>query len=106
MNLRLSFLVPGNWKQRAPRLRARPPAHRPPLALEALEDRSVPSAVPALGHLPAAPALGSLSSMASPLSAAHLPAIASPMPAPLASAAPAAASPAASGASLSSAIQS
>jgi len=67
MNVRLSFLVPANRKNRPSRLRGKPPVHRPPLALEALEDRSVPSAVPALGHLPAVPAMGNLGTIASPL---------------------------------------
>jgi hypothetical protein len=85
MNGSLSFLVPANPKDRAAGLRGKRPPHRPPLTLEALEDRTVPSAVPVIGNLPVAPVVG------------NQPALASPLPAPIASAAPAAASPAATG---------
>ena|GEM_PF-6478267 len=46
LNIRLPFPVPGNRKHSAARRRNKPPAHRPPLALEALEELTVPSAMP------------------------------------------------------------
>jgi hypothetical protein len=46
MNIRLPFPVPGNRKQRAACRRSKTPAHAPPLALEALEELTVPSAMP------------------------------------------------------------
>jgi hypothetical protein len=55
MNIHLPFPVPGNRKDRAARWRSKPPAHRPPLTLEALEELTVPSAMP--GALAAVSAL-------------------------------------------------
>ncbi len=49
------------------RRQSRPVSRRVSLALEILEDRTVPSTVPVLGNL--APALGSLSAITSPLAA-------------------------------------
>jgi hypothetical protein len=46
MNIRLPFPVPGNRKHRAACRRSKTPAHAPPLALEALEELTVPSAMP------------------------------------------------------------
>ena len=46
---------------------SRPVSRRVSLALEILEDRTVPSTVPVLGNL--APALGNLSAITSPLAA-------------------------------------
>src|SRR5437016_940835 len=61
MSISLSFAVLENRNDRAARRRGKPPARRPPLTLEALEDRTAPSAVPhavpaALAILP--PTLG------------------------------------------------
>ena len=46
MNIHLPFPVPGNPKDRASCRRSKSAAHPPPLALEALEDLTVPSAMP------------------------------------------------------------
>jgi hypothetical protein len=55
MSISLSFAVLKNWNDRAARRRGKPPARRPFLTLETLEDRTAPSAVP--HALPAALAI-------------------------------------------------
>src|SRR5438105_6957639 len=56
-----------NRTNRAPQRPSKPAAHRSPLALEVLEDRTVPSTTPILGSLPAVPIIGSPSAIASPI---------------------------------------
>src|SRR5438105_292047 len=56
-----------NRTNRAARRPSKPTAHRSPLALEVLEDRTVPSTTPILGSLPAVPIIGSPSAIASPI---------------------------------------
>jgi hypothetical protein len=80
MNIRLPFPVPGNRKHRAACRRSKTPAHAPPLALEALEELTVPSAMPGalsaiIALLPSGPAItAALASAAAPAAGAlHVP---------------------------------
>src|SRR5260370_22849680 len=65
--MKLSEILNRRWARHGKRRQGRPVSRRVSLALEILEDRTVPSTVPVLGNL--APALGNLSAIASPLAA-------------------------------------
>ncbi len=65
--MRLSEILNRRWSRHGKRRQSRPLSRRVSLALEILEDRTVPSTSPVLGSL--APALGNLSAITSPLAA-------------------------------------
>src|SRR5260370_9773264 len=74
--MKLSEILKRRWSRHDKRRPGRPLSRRVSLALEILEDRTVPSTVPMLGNL--ASAIGNLSAITSPLAASPAGPAASP----------------------------